>query len=381
MQNVIENNYTKETKVTGAVISRAPNSTLIDGKDKLNLVYDTYINLKQEKGKCKVNILFLHGSGMNRTIWEYYVAYILRYQNNWTINKIILLDQTTHGDSSLLNSNKLGCNFDWVDGARDGCKVALEEFGIKYETQKSDEGVINIVVGHSMGGHQALACGVLFPYLFDTIIAIEPVLIVNEHQGKGPRLKLPYNFYKALWPKLQDTFKSDAAYHKHMKTSSVYIKVKPEILERVMDFERQVASDGTITTKMSQTQNMLCYLTLENSREWLINGLKQIKVPVHGIVGEISKWTPPLNQETIEKELPNYIKETIPQGDHLVNLELPDLVLESIGRHISKFVMKHTTGTHVQSLTLEHRYKKYNSDYQAMQLDMINGFRSGQAKL
>lgn len=334
-----EKNYRKETKIVDAILARSPGATLIETTDTLQLVYDvyTYIHRNNIGNKCLVNFLFLHGSGMNRAVWDYYVAYIPRFfteDTNWVINKIVTLDQVTHGDSAMLNTNKLGVNFDWADGARDGCKISEAEF-----LPKQSENCINVVVGHSMGGFQALSCGVISPFLFDLIIPIEPVVYIPHVSNTKNVTIVPPKFYNALWSKMDDTFENMNEFEKFMRYKSFYKNVHPEIMEQLIAFEAvcDVQSDK-VKTKISQKQNIICYLTLNPTAAWLINCLPSIKTPVYGIVGGISKWCPPQNQQLLVKRLPCYQKDTIEDGDHLVNLEDPDACLQKITDNITHYL-------------------------------------------
>ncbi|KAG0671894.1 hypothetical protein C6P45_004769 [Maudiozyma exigua] len=341
MQTIIENNYKKETKITAAVPSRTKGATLIHEVDTLQLVYDLYTYTGDKVVATtplhSINFLFLHGSGMNRAVWEYYVAYILEIMKqknvHWKINKIITMDQVTHGDSAELNRHKLGTNFDWADGARDACKVAQEEF-----LPTSDTNCYNVVVGHSMGGFQSLACNVLCPDLFNLSILIEPVVYVPHVQNKDNVTIIPPRFYNALWSKMTDNFKNMEEFETFMKNDSFYKKSNSEILQRMIQFEAIHTMEGTIKTKISQEQNMLCYLTLDPTARWLIGSLPYIKIPVHGIVGGISTWCPPQNQELLVSRIPLYEKDVIPDGDHLVNLEDPGTCLNRIVERITEFI-------------------------------------------
>ena len=327
MISLLETYYNKETKKIDASLSRSPNSTLLENIDVLSLVYDVYTwkNI-QLKNVTLVNLLFLHGSGMNRVIWEYYVANIAKYLINgnsteWLINKIILLDQVTHGDSYILNEFKLSVNYDWTDGARDACKVATQEFLPHFILE--GQITINVVVGHSMGGFQALACGVLMQWLFDLIIPIEPVLLTHNDFKARRSMKIPNRFYQSLWNKMDDKFQSRKEMELFFDKKSFYTKLHPEILKRIKDFECIILPDGSVKTKITQKQNIICYMTLYPTSLWLQKSLQFIKAPVASIVGGMSTWTPSANQEILMKEIPQYHRDTIINGDHLVNIEMP----------------------------------------------------------
>lgn len=337
MEDIINSKYKRETKVLEAVHPRGfSDSTLVPEKDILSLVYDIYspVGNAVKPSTPKVNMLFLHGSGMSRCVWEYYVAHLLDHDLNWQINKIILMDQVTHGDSAVLNAEKLSVNFDWVDGARDACKVAQHEFCASGETS-----AYNVIIGHSMGGFQALSCGVLMPNLFQLIIPIEPVALMHVAEGTGGEYTvISRKFHRALVSRMRDKFQSESEYEAYMRKGSFFSRVHPEILQRIIDFERITLPNGGVKTKMDQRQNILCYLTLFPTAKWLLGSLKFIRSPVVSIVGGISKWSPKENQEALEKLIPNYTRDIIPDGDHLLNIEIPEKTLAKVVCHISRFI-------------------------------------------
>lgn len=371
MEEYINAQYKKETKVLEAVHPRSfDDSTLVPGKDVLNIVYDVFIPVKENENNLvpRVNFLFLHGSGMSRCIWEYYVAHIMDQRPNWQVNKIVLMDQVTHGDSAVLNADKLGVNFDWVDGARDACKLAEEEFfggGSTY----------NVVIGHSMGGFQALSCGVLMPNLFHLIIAIEPVVLMYVGKGtKGEYTVISRKLHQALLSKMKDRFQSEREYETYMRTNSFFAKAHRDILQRVIDFERLTLSNGEVRTKMDQRQNILCYLTLFPSAKWLLGSLKFIRSPVVTILGGISKWTPKENQEFLERFIPDYTRDTVPKGDHLLNIENPGETLSKILCHVSTFISMKSRDTKLleRDLTVNERRNLFSTEFSKFQAQRVD---------
>lgn len=359
MERLINTKYKKETKVIDAVHPRAfRDSTLVSDRDVLKIVYDVYSLVELgSKSVPRVNLLFLHGSGMSRCIWEYYVAHFADYTCNWRIGKVVLMDQVTHGDSAVLNADKLGVNYDWVDGARDACKVAQNEFidGLP---------AYNVVLGHSMGGFQALSCGILIPSLFDLILAVEPVALMYNAVGSDDEYTtIPKKFFRALAGKTRDHFECESDYVSFMEKKSFFPRVHREILSRIIEFERVNIHGGAIKTKMEQRQNLICYLTLFPGAKWLLGSLKFIRVPVVSIEGSTSQWCPKENQETLQRLIPNYTRDQIPDGDHLVNIEKPDETLAKVICHISRFIASRTFGISDSDLSVDERRQKFDSEY------------------
>lgn len=361
MNAELEKLYKKETKIAPAVAPRSKGAVLVETEDILRVVYDVYTTAQDtNSADVMVNLLFLHGSGMNRSIWEYYAAYLPKYigsDKNRSIHKIVTMDQVTHGDSAELNRSQLGVNFDWADGARDACRVAEAEF-----MPKRSPKCINIVIGHSMGGFQALCCGVLSPFMFDQIIVIEPVVYVPHVDNEEGVTIVPPKFHKALLSKMDDTFECMDDFKTFMNTRSFYRNSHPEIVERMTNFEAVALPNGRVRAKISKEQNIICYLTLDPTAKWLIGSLPYIKTPVYGIVGGVSTWCPPENQQLLVSRLPEYHQDFIPKGDHLVNLEDPESCLQKITGYISDYISKidldSGTSTHDPPITSDSHRKR-----------------------
>lgn len=375
MEQVLRKIYQKETKVLQAARNRKPNSVLVPGIDTLDVIYDLYSTMDQDDERFGINLLFLHGSGMNRIIWEYYLAQIgLLIQDNhsiWKINKAVLLDQVTHGDSAELNRYKLGVDFDWSDGAKDACLVALKEFNTRE---------VNILIGHSMGGHQALACSVICPDLFNLIIPIEPVLIphVAPTSIRAPTI-VHSRFSNAIWTKTKDQFQNEEEYRQFMETESFFKDSKKEIRDRIIEFERvplKVNGKETIRTKISQQQNMICYMTLNPCASWLIGNLKFITTPVYCIVGGIANWTPKSNSQLLKDEIENIQLEIVPEGDHLLNLEKPDTVIDLIIKRITSLMEQHGNKQESKQnyLTQEQRGELFMKNYKTFCRERISDY-------
>ncbi|CAI4790694.1 BDN_1c_G0049530.mRNA.1.CDS.1 [Saccharomyces cerevisiae] len=361
-----QNRFKKETKTCSASWPRAPQSTLC-ATDRLELTYDVYTSAERQRRSrtaTRLNLVFLHGSGMSKVVWEYYLPRLVAAdaEGNYAIDKVLLIDQVNHGDSAVRNRGKLGTNFNWIDGARDVLKIATCELG-----SIDSHPALNVVIGHSMGGFQALACDVLQPNLFHLLILIEPVVITRKAIGAGrPGLppdspQIPENLYNSLRLKTCDHFANESEYVKYMRNGSFFTNAHSQILQNIIDFERIKASGddedgGPVRTKMEQAQNLLCYMNMQTFAPFLISNVKFVRKRTIHIVGARSNWCPPQNQLFLQKTLQNYHLDVIPGGSHLVNVEAPDLVIERINHHIHEFVLTSLLqSSHIPQLTLEER--------------------------
>ncbi|KAL3229081.1 hypothetical protein RNJ44_02168 [Nakaseomyces bracarensis] len=340
--------YRREVKRVDAAWPRARNSVLDPQRDRLSVVYEVFTAVYRGdgRGKRRVNLLFCHGSGMNRAIWEYHADKLASAHANWVVNKVVLVDQANHGDSWVANQGKLGMEFDWFDGARDIVRVAEEEFTADYHD-------VNVIVGHSMGGFQALAAIAHSPTMFQFGIVIEPVIIKSEAQlaPDAHYTIFPARFYTALKRKMLDTFANELEYNTFITKGSLYTDVHPDIRERMRQFEKLENPDGTISTKMKMVHNVMCYATKNFSGRRMVALMKFVPCPVVMLVGGDSRWTPPINNETVLNGVPNCSKIVIPKGGHMVNLEMPNIVISHITSKITEFIENEETTTNPQHLT------------------------------
>lgn len=274
-----------------------------------------------------------------------------------------MIDQVNHGDSAVRNRGKLGTNFNWIDGARDVLKIATCELG-----SIDSHPALNVVIGHSMGGFQALACDVLQPNLFHLLILIEPVVITRKAIGAGrPGLppdspQIPENLYNSLRLKTCDHFANESEYVKYMRNGSFFIQCaqpNPAKTSSILRGQKPLETMKMVdpfARRWSRLQNLLCYMNMQTFAPFLISNVKFVRKRTIHIVGARSNWCPPQNQLFLQKTLPNYHLDVIPGGSHLVNVEAPDLVIERINHHIHEFVLTSPLqSSHIPQLTLEER--------------------------
>ncbi|CAI4036391.1 hypothetical protein SMKI_15G2340 [Saccharomyces mikatae IFO 1815] len=371
--------FNKETKICSASWPRVSQSTLCT-TDRLELVYDVYCNAERQlhpHTATSLNLVFLHGGGMSRVVWEYYLPRLVAAdpEGNYVIEKIVLIDQVNHGDSAVRNRGKLGTDFNWIDGARDVIKIASYELG-----SDNEQPALNVAIGHSMGGFQALACDVLSPNLFDLLILIEPVVISRQVVGSGRKRAPPgsshisENLYNSLRLKTCDRFANESEYIHYMKNDSFFTKAHASILQNIIDFERIKVSDddGSVRTKMEQAQNLLCYMNMESFAPFLISNVKFVSTRTIHIVGALSTWCPPENQLFLQKTLRNYHLDVVPGGSHLVNIEVPDLIVEKINHHIHEFVLTSPLRSlHIPQLSLDERMVKFKQAFNLFKNDAL----------
>ncbi|AET39110.1 triglyceride lipase Ecym_4027 [Eremothecium cymbalariae DBVPG len=317
-----------------------PESVIDPTQDLLQVVYSVFEPREGVKrgGGTRVNMVFLHGSGMNRALWEYYLVPLWHSSNRsngcWQLGKVLLIDQVNHGDSAVQNQGKLGVFADWLDGTHDVCLVASKEF------TPVGADTVNVIVGHSMGGFQALCSASLYRSLFNLVIALEPVVWMYSVPNVEGFTKMKRGFYKALMRKSRDQFKDEEEYNKFQDEKGFYANAHPDILKRVKEFEKLVNKDGSVSMKTTTYQTMIAYFGNRPSAEWFMTGARFIKADVVTLMGGASKWTPPENEKFLSEQIPNYKMEVVPGGEHVMNLEIPDAIISRIVNHVEEFVQK-----------------------------------------
>ncbi|QEU61673.1 Lpx1 [Kluyveromyces lactis] len=324
----------KSTKRVTAAVPRTDYRSTLSGADVLEIVYDVY-EAEDLRAVPEVNIVFLHGTGMTKSIWEWYVKYFYKQiqadpeKYQYKLGKLIAVDQVNHGDSCVTNEGKLGSTFHWIDGSKDIIKIC------DVELNPPKQNSFNVLIGHSMGGHQALGCGILSPNLFQLIITMEPVVkMLNPPSPKKITL-LSKNYFNAISNMVQDTFATRDEYEEFMRKRSFWRNSDKTILDTFCDAEL-IKRGSKFHTKTSKEQHLIGYMCLHPYAYWLIDNLKWIESPVICYVGGKSKWCPPENYQLLRDTIPHYKRIQIDNVDHLMNIENPNLIGPMLLDHITE---------------------------------------------
>lgn len=325
------NVYEKYTKVVEAEFPRWNLHSTIPSGVSLSVVFDHYrlrrnlLNLD----KVQVNLYFLSGTGMTKSIWRYYIKKFFELNNeevNWQIANCIAIDLVNHGESAIENEGKLGWEFDWREGSHDLLQVA-KSLRLPGE---------NVVIGHSMGGFQSLYSTTIAPLLFKFVIAIEPVLHSSELGTFVFQTKLLPSLNKAI----RSEFKNEEDFYTYFKKYSFYRKFHPEILNDFIESEKLINKDGTVSAKTSKQQQMICYYQGEKIFKASLSILKHIPIPVIHVIGGNATWTEKESNKVVDEVIPDVEVITVPNGEHLVNGEDPDAIFEIIVNGLHKHIGK-----------------------------------------
>lgn len=331
--------YSVEKKSINAAFPRYPGST-VSKRDRLKVVYLKYQNDKKfASDDIKVNLVFAHGTGMNKLIWKYLIGKLYENsdKNGWNLNCVIALDAVGHGDSALANQGKLGHHYKWDDGSKDIIQV------LRYEIETTghyynDAFNKTICVGHSMGGFQTIVAAYLEPSLFDAIIPIEAVCYLEP----AMRQKFTKIFSK-IYQLLIDNFDSQEEVNKYFKEMSFFKVFAPEVMEDFLKDEIYTEIDPETKeirykVKSSTANQVVAYLGSGISIDTGMACLPLLTCGVCHVIGEEAKWNPPQSISFIRGSIPKHLLDVVdmPKGEHLVNAQLPDETASVIVDYISK---------------------------------------------
>jgi pimeloyl-ACP methyl ester carboxylesterase len=321
--------YHRYTKVVEAEFPRMVMHATIPMGAPLAVVFDHYRLEKQLKSEFRkpVNLFFMAGTGMTKAVWKYHIKKLFEYSEQhvelpWQITNCVALDLVNHGDSAVENDGILGWEFDWREGSHDLIQV------VKSLKLQGD----SVVIGHSMGGFQSLYSTLISPLMFKFVIAIEPV----THGGDDQNSIFIKKMLPALDDAIQTRFTSEDQYYKYMKTMSFFRRFHPEVLNDFMEAEKVVNKDGTVQTKTSKEIQLICYHAGMRIFPIGLKLLSLIDSPVVLVVGEKATWTPKSNVREVNAVLKKGEFIEIPNGEHLVNGEDPDSIIDVIIKSLTK---------------------------------------------
>ncbi|CAH2353440.1 peroxisomal membrane protein Lpx1p [[Candida] railenensis] len=321
-----------------AAFPRQHGGTLLS-TDHLELAYEKYTTTDNTipSDFITFNLVFVHGNGMNKSVWKYYVGRLFEYaattgrSEKWAIKSMVAMDVAVHGDSAILNKGKLGWIYSWDDGARDINAL------VKHEQQSSGDFIQdprhrNIIVGHSLGGCQALFAVIFEPTLYDLAFTIDPVAYVTPQAGQKYFKILPL-----LDKVYHDTFQSEKDLEKYLR--SAFLKnFHPEILDDIIKDEKYFdEEDGLYKTKASKPQQFAIYMGGPGSIPIVMKLMSAISTPVVHIEALRGKFNAPGTSDFIRSAIPKeYLKTIDLDGEHLINGEDPESILKCIKESLSE---------------------------------------------
>lgn len=278
-----------------------------------------------------MNLIFLHGTGMNKAIWHYHIDQL--YERCWLfgvhINVVLAVDAVNHGTSALLNKGKLGDVVDWRDFSLDVAEVARAEKDVFFAGNK------NILVGHSMAGFVSLYLTFLHPALFDSCVVLNPVCYASSNKSESP-----YEPF-LTWERkkyMETTFSLDpGADWKHhvleyMNTRSFYRNFDPKVLANMLEDEYPPNPlNGTTVIDLNTTkkQTLITYLGGYDAMVQTLAVFSGIRVPVYRILGELDTAADEVRNR-LQEAIPAMKTTVLPGQKHLVHGLHPDLFVDTL---------------------------------------------------
>lgn len=110
--------------------------------DKLDLaVYDYHV---YDADASALTLVFTHGTSFNKDLWHLIIHHLLTQsaQLKGKVQRVVAMDAANHGDSAVLNRDKLGANAFWPDYSYD-ILTTIQTLGLSQPL---------VGIGHSFGG-------------------------------------------------------------------------------------------------------------------------------------------------------------------------------------------------------------------------------------
>lgn len=337
--------FTLEKKQAKAHPVRAKGATLLaEDANNLTIVYNKYkSNCPRPKPQSQLtyNLVFCHGTGFNKSIWNYHIKKLFQLSQSlqvpWFLDTVISVDAVGHGDSSLANSDKLGPVYTWDDGARDVIEVVQHEIRSTGDL-KNDSNSRTVIIGHSMGGFIATYAAYLECTLFDSVIAVEPVLY-----GTPDNAAIYMKLFKKISGLILDTFDTEEDARYFFEKFSFTKLHNPEVLNDYMADEiyKTKNEEGKEVYKIKCLKNLqvAAYLGSMMSLRKGMLALPELRVPFLHVIGSKARWNPPESISWVRGAVnPKFFAGGVDiiNGEHLVNGEKPDEVVEIIKDFLTK---------------------------------------------
>ncbi|KAG7193275.1 uncharacterized protein KQ657_001038 [Scheffersomyces spartinae] len=330
--------YTTEILYADACGNRAKGST-IHPKQPLKIAYRKFTPTATKKSsKRLVNLFFVHGNGMNKGIWTVHIRELFQRFNgstdsNTTINTAVAMDVFNQGDSAVANIGKAGYNHDWKDSARDVISIMENE---ERESFVSTPNVVNILAGHSMGGHIVLVAASYAPHIVGATIPINPVVNIPE-QGHYTFT----NWFKAGY--LRDTFSDHQDYRGFINGKSFFQTFDPVVLKEMLGDDEQVCEDGQIRLKSNTISQLVNYNSMRDNLDESDECYAEIRTPVVYVTSELdfNHYSSEFMRNLITKSRFEHIH--LPFGRHVVHAESPYAIVDIIQNTIGSLVRQNSS--------------------------------------
>ncbi|ODV82140.1 alpha/beta-hydrolase [Suhomyces tanzawaensis NRRL Y-17324] len=336
--------YTYSTEVTDAYLHRSPGAYLKnptpDSPKALKLAYRRYRRrMPIPATALPVNVLFVHGIGMNKGVWHYLIDRLYQRfsgSGKLQISTVIAIDTVNHGESAFANRGRLGQSYDWHDGAFDIIKVATKDEASVFFSQTPK---LNILVGHSAGATTALYASAYNQGLFDSCVAINAVVYLGPDEIQLKNNTITEWIYKGFMNSticVEDPVKYREEVFQMYRRNGFYYKCHPLILKNMVEDEipsdlTSVSSGDKIQLNTTTEALIMLYFYRGFNNEHSRICFSNINIPVFSISVENDQANTKHTQELILLLKRVHRGISIPKATHMVHAEEPELIVQLLG--------------------------------------------------
>ncbi|KAI0636106.1 alpha/beta-hydrolase [Trametes polyzona] len=339
--------------------TRAP-QRLLSYEQQWNCV-DRYVHPRTLASNAArgVTLFLVHSGGFSRQIWEPMLRPLLqRLSESATdiIDEIWSFEAVQHGDSAVINDHAQRDIVDWHDLTRDilnflstylpnepGAFIdtVLQPVSPCSESKAPRRKVVGI--GHSFGGTILARAAIDRPYLFESLVLVEPIIFSAAFQDRGPgpgRGMLEFLFTSTLAK--QPAFASEDEARAYFKMYPTSARWDPRILEVVMqhgliaDHEHEQetngdaleSAEGRVRLKTRPFDETVVTYGWRSAHEvWSALPNIEPRLSLHWIMsGKSAAWTGgrAMTRRTVWRRPTNASNVLIPGAGHSILQEKPD---------------------------------------------------------
>lgn len=331
---------TIESRVTGAHYPRDNPDTIVSPEDRLRLVYNIYTDNRPETVKNGneeegMNLVYLAGAQTTKEVWEYMMEKSFNYFGP-RLNKCISVDQVHVGDSYKLNQGKLRGTVLWSDCAKDTIKI-VKELELKGPT---------IVLGHSMSGTIALYCCHFEPFLFDSLVIMDPVIYLGDRDFffNEDVTKRTHKLFSGVYRQSRNEFNSRQEFETFHRTKTFAHEFHPRVLESHLRGIAETRPDGTVVMKAPKEMQTAQYMSGQYAMRGAFDWFKMMDMEMLHVAPEIADWNLPIATTAIREHFQNCIPVDIKGGKHNCPYVMPDETFDAISGFLER---RHKRGVEI----------------------------------
>ncbi|KAF8211712.1 Alpha/Beta hydrolase protein [Mycena galopus ATCC 62051] len=277
-----------------------------------------------------ITLLFGHGVGAHKEVWEPIIEEIFRLQKHQRVREVWALDRQDHGDAALLNSEELARNrpdgvasYEWSEAiAAFACSPRMQ--GHRIATISHSAGAISMV------GSTKFIKESSSPYV--AMILVEPSMVAAEldpyKEGAIMPLTAAIRVRKDTWP-------SREVAHKWMESRFPWNVWDPRVLRAHIDHGFKDTPDGQVTLKCNKLHEANAFM----DKDAHFDSVDQVgrvcrSLPFHIIWGDRDDIIPEAGKGSISDRSQGRFVASITkmEGGHMLVQEYPTALAVEICR-------------------------------------------------